>query len=385
MVLNKSDELFPIRKKYIYLNHCGVSPLFMSAYRKEVEIAEGHLSDGVIFLGDRYPAILERLRNAAGKLMNTSPQNIAFVRNTTEGISLVANGYPLAKCDEIITYEYEYPATYYPWKLQEKRGARLILVPGQSVAARGGGSIPGPWTMRDLEERTTSKTRIITMSHVQFTNGYAGDLREIGAFCKEHRIDLVIDAAQSLGSLPVYPENDNVAAIVASGWKWLMGPLGTGIMCTSEEFREKIEPVMVGAEVMRQGMNYLDHSWDPHRSAKRFEYSTSPISLAAALEVCITDLVLSSGVDNIRAEIVRLQDIFMRQLDQDRYQPMLYPDVHRSGILSIVCPEPDMVVQRLLERGIVCSSRGGYLRIAPHFYNTEEEMVRAAAALNAIG
>jgi selenocysteine lyase/cysteine desulfurase len=142
---------------------------------------------------------------------------------------------------------------------------------------------------------------------------------------------------------------------------------------------------MVGAETMRQGTDYLNHACDPHSSAKRFEYSTSPLALAAALECCLRELPLRYGVEAIATEVFRLQDVFLRALDRTYYRSVFAPP-HRTSIVSLVAPQDANVLRReLLKQNVIVTERGGYLRIAPHFYNTEEELERTAHLLNGIG
>jgi len=381
-MFDKSSDLFPISKEYIYLSHCGISPLYSGAAEQEIEVAAAQRDTGSLIFR-RYDEFLDKLRLAAARLLKTSDENVAFVKNTSEGMGLIANGYPFEKGDQIISYVHEYPANHYPWKLQEMHGVELRLLPNRSAAGPAHADLPCAWSMSDLEAMTTSRTRIVALSHVQFTSGFAAALEPLGEFCRSRGIDLIIDAAQSLGCLPLYPENHHIAAIASSGWKWLLGPVGTGLLYTSEEFRTKLNPVMVGAELMVQGTDYLDHTWRPHESAKRFEYSTSPVSLAAALAAGIQDLFLRYGLEAIQAEVFRLQDLLLNNLDRSRYARVEFPPENRSGILSLVCRDDlNLLLQHLESKRVICSARGGYLRLAPHFYNTDEEMIRAAEILN---
>ena len=201
----------------------------------------------------RFDEILDGLRDAAAQLLKTAADNLAFIKNTSEGINLIANGYPFKAGDQVVTYVHEYPANHYPWKLQEKRGVELVLLRDSTQGER-----PVAWSMRDLEKCVTPRTRVIALSHVQFASGY-GDLKPLAELCHAG-IDLVIDAAQSLGSLPIYPDKLNAAAVVSSGWKWLMGPIGSGVLYTSPQFRAKLDLTMIGAESMQQGTDYLDHT-----------------------------------------------------------------------------------------------------------------------------
>jgi selenocysteine lyase/cysteine desulfurase len=381
-MFDKSERLFPIKKKYIYLTHCGVSPLYSGALEQEMEISRKHAENGLVAFKD-YVGHLERLRSAAAQLLKTSADNLAFMKNTTEGISLVANGYPFQKGDQIISYVHEYPANHYPWRLQAERGVELVLLPNRGATGDAAAGRPCAWSMSDLEAKVTDRTRMIALSHVQFVSGFAADLEQLGDFCRDRSIDLVIDAAQSLGCLPLYPEEHHIAAMAASGWKWLLGPVGTGLLYTSPELRARLRHVMAGAELMRQGTDYLDHTWSPHSSGKRFEYSTSPLSLASALHACISEVHLRYGIENIKREVLRLQDMILEELDRDRFSPVVFDEPHRSGILSVMCREdPGKLVKALEPKGVICSSRGGHLRLAPHFYNSEDEIQRAVSLLN---
>ena len=383
-VFKNREELFPITKNHIFLSHSSVSPLYGPACDKLQDIAEQHKNLAVLSIGEQYETILNEVRAAAASLLKAPAHTVAFLKNTSEGMGMIANGYPLQPGDEIITYEHEYPANYYPWKLQEKRGARLVLLPNKSAHGEYGKSVPGKWTIQDLEERVTEETKIFAISHVQFTSGFTADLEEVGNFCKKRNIDLIVDAAQSLGALPLYPERDHLSAVVSSGWKWLLGPVGTGIMYTSDALRNKLDHVMVGAELMSQGLNYLDHTWNPVTRGKRFEYSTSPLYLAAALTVCINEVPLHFGIEKIRDKIFQLQDVFLEHLDGELSEPLLHEKKHRSGILSLLTDDPDTVAEKLLQSNIVCTARGGLLRIAPHCYNSSEELRLAAETLNAV-
>ncbi len=381
-MFDKSPQRFPIKDLYVFLTHCGIAPLYSGGLQREREIAEAQCRTGALVFA-QYDPILDGLRAAAAELLKTSAANLAFVKNTSEGIGLLANGYPFQAGDQVISYIHEYPANYYPWKLQERRGVELILLPDRDTAGSAPPGQPVAWTLRDLEERVTPRTRIVALSHVQFASGHCAELTQLAAFCRANNIDLVLDAAQSLGALPVYPEPMHIAAVVSSGWKWLMGPVGTGLLYTSERFRQKLDLAMVGAEAMQQGTDYLDHTWNEFPSAKRFEYSTSPIALAAALECSIREVSLRHGVQAIRDEIFRLQDVFVGTLAGSRLRTLFTPEQQRSSILSLVTPGDANTLRRaLLKQNVITTERGGYLRIAPHFYNTDEEMERVARLLN---
>lgn len=381
---DKSEEQFPIRRRHVYLSSCGVSPLYGGAFARVTERAREQAESTPAAVAG-YVETLESLRASAARLLRTEPGNVSHHRNTSEAISMIAAGYPFEPGDQVVSYVNEYPANHYPWRNLAERGVELVQL--ANVTTPGNehcGERPCAFSLEELEARLTERTRVVALSHVQFTSGYALDLAAVAALCRERGADLVLDAAQSLGALPVYPEEHGVAALASSGWKWLLGPIGSALAYTSPDLRRKLRHVLVGAEVMQQGFDYLDHSWHPHETAKRLEYSTSSPALVAGLDASISEVHLRYGPEAIRDEIFRLQDLFLGLVDVELVTPVGFAEAHRSGIIALDCRrrDPETVANDLFEHGFVCSARGGYLRFAPHFYVTDEEIVRFAETLN---
>lgn len=386
-MFDKSSDLFPIKKRFAFLSSCGISPLYQTGYKREMELERSQMEMGSAALAIfPYPEILDNLHSAAAVILGTVKENLSFTKSTAEGLCMIANGYPLAPGDEIVSYVHEYPANHYPWKLQERRGAKLVLLPDTRHEPSLSGGRPTGWSMSDLEAAVTKRTRIVAVSHVQYTSGFAADLAALGAFCKERRIDLIVDAAQSLGCLPIVPEEHGIAAVAASGWKWLMGPIGSGLLYTSPDLRSKLEITMAGAPLMKQGEDYLDHSWNPRSDGGMFEYSTVPLALAMALEASLTEVFCRYGVANISTEICRLQRLALEGLEgAPRLAPLLFDEPNRSGILSLVTTEPaEEVAKAAFAKGVLCTARGGYLRFAPHYYLDDGEVERAVDVLRSL-
>lgn len=378
---------FPFKKNFIYLNFCGISPLHPESYKVKTEFDKKHSELGVLVFQE-YPNILKNFRIAFAQLLKTIPENISFVKNTAEGLSLIANGYPFEPEDEILSFTYEYPSNHYPWKLQEiKKRAKLKLIPNNRNVIYNSKEIPENYvigfSLEDIKNLTTKKTKIIALSSVQFTSGFLCDLKEIGEFCKANHIDLIVDAAQSLGSIPLYPEEYHISAIASSGWKWLLGPIGSGILYTSSEFRKKIEITMVGADIMVQGTDYLNHTWQPFEDGRKFEYSTLPYSDILALTKSCEEII-KFGIENIKKNLFNLQKIFKENCKNKKIKFLEFKEENRSGILSLVVEEPQKIVNYLKENQIICTVRGNYLRIAPHYMITEEEILKVIQILNKI-
>ena len=387
VTFDKSAAAFPGRDRQVFLSTCSASLLPALALERMVAAAREQAESGGLVFG-RYEETLEQFHGTVAQLLGTASANVSFQRNTTEGLSLIAGGYPFRRGDEVISYVHEYPANHYPWRNLTRRGVRLVELPNVTYSG-GSGALDRPYafSLEDLERLITRRTRVVALSSVQFTSGFAVSVESLARICRDHGVDLVLDAAQSLGSVPLRPDEHGIAAVVASGWKWLLGPIGSGLMYTSPGLRDKLEHVAVGAETMMQGVDYLDHSWAPHRSAKRFEYATASPALVAALEASIAGIHLRYGVEAIRAETLRLQDLLINALDPALFIAPQRAEVNRSGILGLVPQRrtPEDLVQGLLGRGFVTSSRGGYVRIAPHFFILDEEIARLAQAMNELG
>ncbi|MFN8392704.1 MAG: aminotransferase class V-fold PLP-dependent enzyme [Bdellovibrionota bacterium] len=383
-MFDKSVERFPISSEYVFLGSSSVSPLSAAACEAELEFSRVHRDRGFT-LFERYRNVMHSLRAAGAELLQVPSEDVAFVSNCAEGLSMIANGFPFEPGDEIVSYTAEYPSNHYPWVIQQARGVVLKLLPDRNLFGFPAEERPVGWSIEDLERTIGPRTKLVALSHVQFTSGFAADLDTLGAFCHERGIPLVIDAAQSLGAMPILPREWRISALVSSGWKWLLGPLGTGLFYTSPEFRARIGHTMAGPELMKQGDDYLNHTWNPLASAERFEYSTTPFALAYALEAAIRDNALRYGVQAIWQEISRLQKLVISALDTSRCTPLLFPEENRSGILSVITRRPATEVAReLIKHKVVCTARGGYLRIAPHYYATDDDTLRAVQLLNSL-
>lgn len=380
---DKTALRFPIQESCVYLNHCGVSPLYPGAARAAHDWDETHVRSGVgVFAKRGNPTVT--VRRAAAALLDVPDTDLSFLRNTAEGLSLVANGLPLEPGDRIVSYVHEYPSNHYPWRLQEARGATLELLPDRPCGSNLPEGLPRGFELDDLDTTLRAgRVRAVALSHVQFTSGFMVDLAAAGQLCREHGAWLIIDAAQSLGVVPLRPQAWGVDAIAASGWKWLLGPVGSGLLYTSPRLRAELKCTMAGADLMEQGDNYLDHTWRPHHDGRFFEYSTSNMAQAAALAACLHDLQLHYGPDRIAAETARLRGLLIQGLDPARFPRVRFPGSD-GPILSWAVPRPDAVARLATQNGVTVTQRGGYLRTAPHFYNHDDEILRAIDILNRV-
>jgi selenocysteine lyase/cysteine desulfurase len=191
-------DAFPVLKRWQFFNHAGVCPLpaaAADALRRYALQAE----EGAYLAGTWYQEA-EGLRRVAADLLNADPAEVAFVKNTSEGLSIVANGIDWQFGDRVVTTNVEYPANVYPWMEQARsRGVKLVRVEEQTDE-NGRRAVP---LDRILEEAAHPKTKIVALSHVEYASGQRHDLAKIGQFCRDHHKLFCVDAIQSVGVLPV--------------------------------------------------------------------------------------------------------------------------------------------------------------------------------------
>lgn len=381
-MFDKDTALFPVRARYAYAANCAIGPMYAPAAQAARDFLEAQAHEGVM-MAPRYAPVLERFRVSASGLFGADPEDMAYVSNTAEGMSLIANGYPFEPGDQVLTYDREFPSNHFPWTLQSRRGVEVVLLSDVDPLGDLPGHLPRAWSMEEMADRVTDRTRIITLSHVQFASGYAADLEELAAFCRDRGIDLVVDAAQSLGALPIPAKALGIAAVVGSAWKWLLASRGAGLMYVSPELRAKLRLTQAGDATMTHRTTYLDRTWEPDPAARRFEPSTLPWEHLLTLERVCEDLFVRYGMEQIRAEIFRLQDLILEHVRSPRIRPLLFDAPHRSGILSML-PEGDAgaLAGAIRGEGVVVTDQQGYLRVAPHFYMTDDEAVRVGETID---
>src|SRR5688572_16616309 len=224
-------EEFPVLRHWDFFNHAAVSPLPQrgaDALRWYADRIETH-----VYIDSGFYKQIEQLRAAAARLINAEPGEVALVKNTSEGLATVANAIDWREGDRIVTTSIEFPANIYPWMDVAKRfGVNLITVP------------PPLTTDQILQAADHPRTRLLTISHVQYSTGQRHDLAALGRFCRQREILFCVDAIQSLGALPVDVRAANVDYLAADGHKWLLGPEGAGVFFCRRELLAQTRPAL---------------------------------------------------------------------------------------------------------------------------------------------
>ncbi len=356
---------FPITEKFIYLDHAAVAPLS----KRVKDNADKFLAEATEFGYFKYSAWMgrvEEIRGICANLIGSQKEEIAFVKNTSHGISLVSEGLDWGDSDNVIIYEREFPSNIYPWLNLERKGVRVKFIP-----ARG-----NMIYIDDIEKMIDANTRLVSISSVQFSNGFRVDLERLGELCRRRKVLLFVDAIQSLGIAPMNVSQLGIDFLASDGHKWLLGPEGTGIFFCRHELAEQLNPTLVGWKSVVNENDYDHIDFELKTNSLRFEEGSPNVMGIMALGAAV-DLLLEVGIDRIGERILDLGDLIIDESDKRGLEVRSPRDrKHRAGINSITGHfDPIGVKDRLRALGILVNVRSGAIRVAPHFYNTEDEIL----------
>jgi cysteine desulfurase/selenocysteine lyase len=365
---------FPVTRRWAFFDHAAVAPLSGRARKAFADYAADLAENGDVH-ARRWEQHVEEVRRLAGRLLNADPPDIAFVKNTSEGIGIVAEGFPWRPGDNMVTAAEEYPANVYPWLNLADRGVEVRLVPSRDRRL---------W-VDDIRAALDERTRLVSLSSVEFASGFRNDLVTLGTLCRERGICFLVDAIQGLGVLPLDVEQVPVDFLAADGHKWLLGPEGAAIFWCRRELVDVLHPVGIGWNSVIHSRNFsqIDFRLKPH--AGRWESGSLNVGGISALGASLR-LLLEVGIPQIWERVRDLTNYLCEQAASaglEVYSSRRPGD--ESGIVSLVAPgdDPRALVRRCRAQGIVINQRAGRLRVSPHCYNTPEELDRLIGVLRA--
>lgn len=310
--------------------------------------------------------------NAAG-LINAETEEIAFVKNTSEGISFFALGLEWRKGDEVVSIEGEFPANVYAWKSLERQGVRVRLV------AQPKGEV----SLDAIERAMSRRTKVVAVSFVQFLSGYRLDLAALGRLCADRKALLFVDGIQGFGAFPVDVKAAGIAGLAADAHKWLLGPEGCGILFVRRDVLDRLTPRTFGWTSVEGWQEFSARELVWRKDAGRFEGGAPNRAGIYGIHAAI-GLLREAGIDRIAARVLDLTDRLRGGLVQMGYE--IYGPAKRDSCSGIVSFAPrhssaEDVRQRLERERVIVSARHGRVRISPHFYNCEAEIDRVLELL----
>jgi cysteine desulfurase / selenocysteine lyase len=365
--------LFPITETCAFLSHAATSPMS----RPVAEAVQAHLQQAqhespIGFFPQILDLSQQTRRQIAGLINAQTIDEIALMPNTATGINTAAQSLPLDPGDNVLVLDGDYPANIYPWMNLAYRGVLTKFVPQRA----------GGLDINLLEQRIDRRTRVIALSTVMFATGFRNDIAAVGRLCRERGIYFVVDAIQSLGVLPMDVQACHIDFLAAGSHKWLMATPGSGFLYCRRAILDELTPgAYVGASSVVDFFNFLDYNLTFPQSAERFHIGTINWMGVVALNAAIS-LLQEVGIEQVSRQVQGLIDVLINDLTERGYE--LAADTapeQRSGIIVIETPDAAATCRRMNEAGVVVTPRGTGVRVAPHFYNTVEEVLRVGELL----
>ena len=373
--LHSNEELrrheFPVAAEKVFLGHAGVCPL-----PRRVAEAIAHYTFNAT-QGDQEALLplfkIQKSRELAARILNAKPEEIAFVGPTTLALSYVATGLPFRKRDNVLIYYDDYPSNVYPWMALADRGVEVRLMNVREL---------GKIRAIDVQGQVDENTKLVALASCHFISGWRINIPAIGKFLRARGILFCVDGIQTVGAFPTTVEH--VDFLAADAHKWLLGPCAAGIFYVRKELHDVLKPTVLGWNNVRCPDFVAQEQVSFRSGAHRYEAGSDNllglVGLTAAME-----LLLEVGIDNIAVELLRKRAWLVPAIQEKGYtvlQPNAPPE-NASGIVTFFRAGEDMTElhKKLADANIFTSLRTGrtgqnYIRLSPHFYNTDEELRR---------
>jgi selenocysteine lyase/cysteine desulfurase len=359
---------FPVVHRWALLDHAAVAPLPDVAASALQEYATDLAENGIASVG-RWVDRVRHVRGLAARLVNApSPDDVCFVSNTSAGIGLVAEGFPWQPGDNLVTAAEEFPSNLYPWMNLQGRGVEVRVV--QSRGNR--------LAIDDIRSAMDSRTRLLTLSAVEFASGFRNDLAALGELCRSRGVFFFVDAIQALGAVPLDVQALPIDALAADGHKWMLGPEGAGIAFVRREWAERLRPVMIGWNSVIHPFNYNEIHFTLKPHAGKWEGGAYNVPGVAALGASL-QLLLDAGIDQVWRRVEAVTDHLCDRAAAAGLEVFSSrAGGEKSGIVSVIKPghDPAALMKRCRAAGVIVNNRHHRLRVSPHAYNTEEEIDR---------
>jgi selenocysteine lyase/cysteine desulfurase len=361
-------DQFPVAERFLYLNHAAVAPLSKAAADAMKLLTEDAWRYGAL----HYSAWLEAcegVRQAGARLIGAHRDEIAILKNTSEGLATIALGLDWRPGDRVVGFREEFPANIFPWKRLERKGVAVEWL-----------SVADPLERIDQACRGA---RLLAISFVQYLGGQRADLLAIGEICARRGCLLAVDAIQGLGAFPIDVRKARIQALAADGHKWLLGPEGCAVLYVQKDLQDSIEPVEFGWTNVANHHDYASRDMTLRADAGRYECgalnTVGCFGLRAAIE-----FLLAVGIDRIATHVQALGDRIAAGVAARGYQVLgQRTPASGAGIVSFRKEGLDAnhAVSRLREQGIIAAARQGWIRASPHFYIAPGEIDRLLEAL----
>lgn len=357
---------FPHTEDLIYLDHAATGPLSRPARDALLRFVEQkHVTEPNNY--ESVGPVLERCRERLAQLIGVTADRVDLIGNTSLAINVLAQGLDWQAGDRVAVPACEFPANVMPWLGLADKGVAVDFVPDTK----------GTFSVEDVERVLTPRTRVLAVSQVQFLSGFRCDLAALGALCRDRGIILSVDAIQGLGALKLDLGDTPVDFLACGAQKWLMGLPGTAFFYVSEQLQYRLTPVRGWLNAPPDFDDLLSYDMEFAPDATRFRQGTLDLGGIVALEAALA--LYEEEVGREEGER-RVLDLSLRAADGlqvlglERFGSN--DPGHASGIVTVRHPRPDALLAALHQHRIRASVRNGMLRVAPTWYNTDDEVLQ---------
>jgi len=361
---------FPILQHKTYLNSCSLGPIstrVKKALKRYIEIWEMEELPWDETPWDTWMKSIEDVRVEFARLINAKSKEIAVTFCASTALSSIASALDYRNKNEILVTDMDFPTNYYVWKAHEKHGARTRL-----IRSKDGISIP----INEFEKVINKNTLMVSTSHVFSFSGFMQDLHALSDICRERDVLLAVDAYQSAGTIPIDVRDVQIDILISGSVKWLLGGPGIAFLYVREDLIEEFKPSCTGWLASQNPFEFKSDTFIYSSTASRFQLGTPPVPNAYAAKAGI-ELIREVKPDKIRKRTIDLtQNIIEKaQTANIEIRSPLNPD-ERGSIVILRVPSAYESYKTLIAKGIITSYRAGGIRIAPHFFNNEEDIER---------
>ncbi len=367
-------RLMPVVERWAYFDHAAVAPLPEPSRRAMAELIRDQAENGDVNWPEWRKSV-ERVRSLGAQLIGADEEEVAVVRNTTEGIGLVAEGFPWREGDNVVVPSSEFPSNLYPWKHLANRGVevRVVETPNERLD-------PGT-----VDSACDSRTRIVAVSWVGYATGWRNDPAVYAEIAHRRGAYLFLDAIQGLGVLPLDVKAAGVDFLAADGHKWMLGPEGAGLLYVRRDLLGLLRPLLIGWNSVETAGDYTNTDLRLKASAARYEggsYNMAGIAGFAESLKSLTTMrtpVVANVLKRVTDGLCESLREVGAEIASDR------TDERWSGIVAFspACGSLTAVRKHLLARGVVIRERAGRLRASPHAYTSEADVERLSNGLRA--
>lgn len=364
------EAAFPVVKKRVFWAHAGVAVTAqcvadaMNGYTTETT------EDEIPF--DVTLRKLNKTRRTCADMIGAKPQEIALLGPTSLGLSLVANGLPWERGDEVVCYLDDYPANVYPWKDLERFGVKIVYLQPER---------PGEITPELVAKSLTKRTKLVALASCHFFSGYRIDHNAIGKLIQDHGALFCLDAIQTIGAFET--RVDHVDFLSADSHKWMLGPVTAGIVYVKEKHFDLLRPTLLGAWNVRSPNFISQDAVEFEATARRYEPGVLNCGPTFGMEAAL-EMMLAIGQDEISRQLLELKSKIVAELKARKFRIIGLESGSNSSSITTFTSEMMNIValhKHLSSNAVSVSLRhdranAAFIRFSPHFYNTEAELER---------